>query len=45
MLAFVAYGRGESAFVERATRRVLLHNSYPERLVEQLIRWRGRRAR
>ena len=41
VLALGAYARWESGFVERATRRVLLHNSYPERLAEQLARWRG----
>jgi len=40
-LALTAYVRWERGFVERATRRVLLHNSYPERLAEQLARWRG----
>jgi len=44
-LALVAYGRWEIRFVEGATRRVLLHNSYPERLAEQLARWRGGPAR
>ena len=42
VLALVAYRGWEKDFVERATRRVLLHNSYPELLAEQLSRWRGR---
>jgi len=45
VLALAAYGRWETGFVERANRRVLLPNSYPERLAEQLVRWRGRLPR
>jgi succinate dehydrogenase hydrophobic anchor subunit len=42
VLALVAYRVWETDFGERANRRILLHNSYPERLAEQLTRWRGR---
>ncbi|PYQ19443.1 MAG: hypothetical protein DMF79_12570, partial [Acidobacteria bacterium] len=42
MLALLAYRAWEADFVERATRRVLLHNRYPELLAEQLARWRAR---
>jgi len=40
-LALAPYRHWENGFVERATRRVLLPNSYPAHLAEQLARWRG----
>ncbi len=40
-LALASYRHWENGFVERATRRVLLPNSYPAHLAEQLARWRG----
>jgi len=36
-----AYPAWERAFLERAGKRVLLPSSYPDRLSEQLARWRG----